>query len=204
MTIAGLIVNVETVQVVLLNGIADGICIGLHAFHKVTPSFFFNPVFLRFLSRRSHLVAQVLYNPAQQRFSALDFLKELQVFFLFFRKVSTRTPQGYEVHAIGQHLQVVLRIAASSGPVAEPAESLHMRRLTVFSQFDKIVTHGGSQVGFTFRLQQGNVFFQVLLVFERFSFRHGPFGTGHEACRQQQGSCISYDSFHHFICLTFP
>jgi len=204
MTIAGFVVYVETIQIILFNRIADGICISLHTFHKIATSLFHNPVIFRILSRRSHLVAQVLYNPAQQRFSSLDFLEKLQVFFLLFRKVPSRTPQGYEIYAVGQHLQVVLCIAASSGPVAEPAEPLHMRRLTVFSQFGKIIAHGGSQVGFTFRLQQGNVFLQIFLVFERFSFRHVPFGTGHEACRQQQGSCISYDSFHHFICLTFP
>ena len=185
------------------NGIADGICIGLHAFHKIAPSFS-SIQYSSVLSRRSHLVAQVLYNPAQQRFSALDFLKELQVFFLFFRKVSTRTPQGYEVHAVGQHLQVVLRIAASSGPVAEPAESLHMRRLTVFSQFGKI-SHAWRESGrLHFPPPARECIFPGSPVFERFSFRHVPFGTGHEACRQQQGSCISYDFFHRFICYTFP
>ena len=42
---------------------------------------FHNPVILRVLSRRSHLVAQVLHNPAQQRFSSLDFLEKTSSLF---------------------------------------------------------------------------------------------------------------------------
>ena len=176
-TIIGFVVDIEAVEVVLLDGITDSISISLDTFEEVATTLLRDPIVRSGLTLRSKLVTDIRNNPAKEDLTTLDVLEELEVSLLILGQLAMRTPERYDVDAIGKHTEVLLWIRTLSRPATEPAEATYVRRLLPSTELAVILLLLGGELIGTRQLNEGNGSLEILLIVEGQALIISPLAT---------------------------